>query len=150
MKYNIPSSFQMKSRGVLQLARKLTAEEKTGRQKKFEQFVEKARRETEREDSCSQMDHSETTVGDAMLQLFPDYVPLNNHLMRYEMANILKQHSKLTPASQLSVYNLYTGGEGQSEERMKGKTARKVSSAAQEFEESDDCEWQFSGLEFIL
>ena len=69
---------------------------------------------------------------------FPDYIPLRHHLMRCHQLNILRQHSDLTPAEELSVYNLYTGGEGQTEEQILGILRKQPTSTFLARDATDD------------
>ena len=58
------------------------------------------------------MRNGEAGFSDFMQEKFKEYVPLKHHMMTYERKNYMKQHSKLTPAAELSPFNCYTGGEG--------------------------------------
>lgn len=49
---------------------------------------------------------------------FPDYVRLNHHLARFQINNILKQHSEETPTSEKSAFNMFTGGERETEQLL--------------------------------
>ena len=82
---------------------------------------------------------AENRVGDWMQHRFGDeYVPLNYHLMRFQEANLMKQYSDLTPEEELSVFNLYLGGEGQTEERMSKIAPKKPSKKAKKQVASDE------------
>lgn len=90
-------------------------------------------------DRADEVAATEAKVGAFMSGKFPDYVPLQHHLMDYEVENILRQYSKTTAESELSVFNLYTGGEGQTEERMGKIEGRKVCEvAAPDIEEESE------------
>lgn len=112
----------------------------TEREEKHEQrlnYVMTCRRLCE-PPTLEEVREAEGRVGDFMQLQFPDYIPLRHHLMRFQQLNILKQHSDLTPAEELSVYNLYTGGEGQTEEQMLGILPKQPTSAALACEATDD------------
>ena len=82
---------------------------------------------------------AENRVGDWMEHRFGDeYVPLNYHLMRFQEANLMKQYSDLTPEEELSVFNLYFGGEGQTEERMSKIPPKKPSKKSKKQVGSDE------------
>lgn len=104
---------------------------------KQREFVYNCRRKVE-ELSREQIRESEERVAKFMAKRFKNkYIALRNHLMAFQEANIMRQHSKSTPASELSVYNLYTGGEGQTEEQMAAIAPRDVSKLAKEVEVED-------------
>ena len=104
---------------------------------KQREFVYNCRRKVE-ELSREQIRESEERVAKFMAKRFKNkYIALRNHLMAFQEANIMRQHSKSIPASELSVYNLYTGGEGQTEEQMAAIAPRDVSKLAKEVEVED-------------
>lgn len=99
-------------------------EEREAQQEQFREFMKAARREVEQDEivECFEMesaidDFTRTTVD-------KEYVPLRYHLMNYQKRNVLKEHSKLTPQNEKSIFNFYTGGEGQTEEQMRGIKTR--------------------------
>ena len=77
-----------------------------------------------------------------MKEKFTPYVPLRNNTFDYEKINVMRQYSKTTPEDILTKYNLYLGGEGQTEERFEKIPERDTSSVAKERDEvlDDDLE----------
>lgn len=114
--------------------KKKTLEERAQLEKKQREFVLECRRRVEKR-SRQQIRDSENRVGAYMGEKFPRYVHLKYHLLDYQKENLIKQHSKMTPEEELSVFNLYLGGENQTEEKFKKMEGRKASSAAKEREE---------------
>ena len=111
--------------------------EDPNKQEKQREFVYECRRKVE-ELSREQIRESEARVQKFMDKRFKKkYIPLRNHLMAYQEANIMRQHSKSTPASELSIYNFFTGGEGQTAEQMAAIAPRDVSKIAKEMEVED-------------
>ena len=109
---------------------------------KQRQFVYDCRRKVE-ELSREQIRESELRVQKFMSRRFSKkYIALNHHLMAYQEANIMRQHSKTTPASELSVYNFFTGGEGQTEEQMSAIAPRDVSKIADKEEDVEEAQWR--------
>ena len=90
-------------------------------------LVEKGRFEQTRD--------AENRLGEFMAYRFEEYIPLKHHLMMYQEHNIIKQYSELTPESELIVYNLYTEGQGHTEDRITRIPPRKSSSKAKKVEE---------------
>ena len=111
--------------------------EREGKQEARLQYVMQCRRLCEAP-SQEEVREAEGRVGDFMQIKFPTYIPLRYHLMEYQQRNIMKQHSDLTPGEELSIFNFYTGGEGQTEEQMLGIAAKKPTSAAVPREDTDD------------
>ena len=98
----------MEQRGLDSKPQKLTEEQK---QQRWKEVVDQAQEEVNNSTSDNnRVEQSEVVVDDFMRSEFEEYVPLEHHLMKYEMTNIIKQYSKTTPESELSVFNLYLGG----------------------------------------
>lgn len=108
---------------------KKTAEERENQRENFVQYVLQARRECE-EEELEQCRETENALEDHMKEKFGDeYVPMKHHLMNYQVKNLLKEHSKLTPQNEKSKFHFYLGGEGQTEDQISGIKKRKSSSA---------------------
>ena len=104
--------FQVVQRGLQKeedLAAATTVEERAAQREEFAEYMRKCRREVEDED-LEEVREVEGMVEDFMAARFKTYVPLKNHLMRYQMRNVVFEFSKETPASLKSKYNLYLGG----------------------------------------
>ena len=102
-------------------------------------FVNDCRRKVENL-TREQIRESEGRVERFMKRQFKRYIPLRHHLMGFQEANLIKQHSKTTPESELSIYNNYTGGDGQTLEQISAIAPRVVSKAADAEEEVEDME----------
>ena len=98
-------------------------------------FVMECRRKCEAP-TMKEVREAEARIGHFMELQFANYVPLRYHLMKFQENNIMRQHSELTPADELSIYNFFTRGDGQSEEQMLGIAPRAASSAAKAREDS--------------
>ena len=55
---------------------------------------------------------------EVMWKEFPNYIRLSHHLPRYQMRNIYKEYSEVTPEDEKSVWNLYTHGERDTEDLL--------------------------------
>ena len=80
---------------------------------------------------------AETKVGDFMQEKFRCYIPLKYHNFDFEKRNVMRQHSKMTKEEDLSKFNMYTGGQGQTEEKFEKIAERNASSAAPVEEDID-------------
>ena len=132
----------MKPREVTTKRKKLvTDEEKDEQLQEFRRYMSGARAVTEQV-SRHEMMEAETRIGDFMKEKFTSYVPLRNHTFDYEKINVMRQYSKTTPEDLLTKYNLYLGGEGQTEERFEKIPERDTSSVTKERDEvlNDDLE----------
>ena len=119
----------MESRKTKEPRKHLTDEEREARVEDYRRFMSGARAVVEQA-SKQEIEAAQERIGDFMAEQFPQYIPLKYHQFNYERRNVMKQYSKTTPAEQLSKYNLYTGGEGQTEEKFLEMAERKVSSVA--------------------
>ena len=81
---------------------------------------------------------AEGKVEDFMSVKFDSYIPLKHHNFNCERQNVMRQYSKMTPEDELSKFKLYTGGQGQTEEKFDQIEERKVSSAAPKVEDIED------------
>ena len=124
---------QMKDRGRQEPRKKLTDEERAAKIEDYKRFMSGARAVVE-QSSRQEIENAMQRVGDFMDETFKDYIPLRHHQFNFERRNIMKQYSKITPAEELSKYNLYTGGQGQTEEKFLEMQERKASSAAAKVE----------------
>ena len=120
---------QLKRRGLDEPRRRINLDMRKAREEAYHDFSLTAR-EGFLKLTTDQMRDTEEKIGLFMQEKFPEYVPLNHHLHKYQMRAIQRQHSKHTPKNQMSVYNLYTGGEGQTEKRMSEIRPRQVSKVA--------------------
>lgn len=112
--------------------------ERAQREEEFKQFSHDVREEFSADLTCDQMKDTQDKISAIMSDQFHEYVPLNNHLHRYQMRAMQKYFSKTTPKSELTIYNLYTGGEGQTEERMGKLKCRQASSIARDDSSSEE------------
>ena len=133
--------FQMKNRGVASKRKQVDEDKKDQRLQDFRRYMSAARAVTEQV-SLREMVEAEGRIGDFMKSKFESYIPLRHHTFDYEKDNVMRQYSKTTPEELLTKYNLYLGGEGQTEARFEKIPERDVSSVAQEREEllEDDLE----------
>ena len=99
----------------------------------------KCRRDVEKM-SKEELLEAENRIEDMMNDWFDTYIPLKYHLHTYQERNIMKQHSLLTPEAELSVFNLYTGGEGQTRQQMAGIAPRKESEAVKHVDSGSEDE----------
>ena len=126
----------MQDRGMKEPRKKLTYDEKRERLAEMRRYMSGARAATETM-TLNEIKAAEERVEAFMATKFKEYVPLANHLFNFQRRNVLKQHSKLTPADELSKFNLFVGGEGQTEERMSKMEERKPSSVAREVQDAE-------------
>lgn len=117
----LAGSFQMKERRVEEGRRgqPLSRFERAARDENYEEFVMECREIVARPAGMDQIRATETSIDDFMNDTIPEYVPLKYHNFRYEMRAQWREFSKETPNSEKSVYNLYVGGERQSDENVK-------------------------------
>ena len=130
---------QMKQRGTKQPRKVLTRMEKFNRDLKYVDFVD-AKREAMNSYDDEEMEKTSAKIDTTMKMMFSEYVPLKYHLQQYQITNLRKQYCKETPPSELSVYNLYLGGENQTEEKFNMMTKRQASSVAREMSDISDDE----------
>ena len=122
---------QLFQRGVTEAA-SLTGEERRAQGEEFASYMMECRRKCEAEE-IEEIAETENLLEGFMADRFRQYVPLDHHLMGYQMRNVLAEYSKETPAALKSKYNLYLGGEGQGRESM-SNVGERVSSRAREEE----------------
>ena len=130
-------NLQMKSRDVTEKRKQLMPHEKEERLEEFRRYMSGARAVTEQM-SLHEIMQAEGKIDDFMRDKFPSYLPLKNHNFDFERRNVMRQYSKMTPEDELSKFNLYTGGQGQTEEKFEKLEERKASSAAPVVEDIED------------
>ena len=128
---------QMKARDMKEPRKKLTQEQKKERLAEMKRYMSGARAVTEQM-TMQEIKEAEARVEAFMATQFTEYVPLKHHLFNFQARNVRKQHSKLTPQDELSKFNLYVGGEGQTEEKMSKYEERKASSVAREVRDVEE------------
>ena len=111
------------------MKKKTLITEREAKEEERVQYVMKCRRKCEAP-TMEEVREAEARIGHFMELQFANYVPLRYHLMKFQENNIMRQHSELTPAEELSVFNFFNGGERQTEEQMNGIAPRAASSAA--------------------
>ena len=111
-----------------EVKKRTKAKEREAKEEKRREYVMQCRRKVE-ELSQEEVREAENRIEDFMNDKFDEYIPLKYHLPLYQERNIMTQYSLLTPEAELSVYNLYTGGEEQLREQMAGIAPRKESKA---------------------
>jgi hypothetical protein len=110
---------------------KLTEEQRDERHKRYEERILQNVDATKKL-TAEQMAKSEAKIEKFIEERFTEYIPLKNHLQKWQMRNVLREHSRLTPASELSKYNLFTGGQGQTKEAMELIPGKSAGSCAKE------------------
>lgn len=127
----------MDKRGIKTTRKKKTQTERERRDEEGVKYVESCRKRVD-EDVASHAAVTEGQIGDLMRDQFPEYVRLKHHNFRWEINAQLAQYSKMTPSYELSVYNEYTGGEGQSKARMDKFEVRVEADVAEEDDQEDE------------
>ena len=122
-----------------QVKQRTKAEDREKKEEKRREFIMKCRRDVEKM-SQEEVLKAENRIEDMMNDWFDTYIPLKYHLHTYQERNIMKQHSLLTPEAELSVFNLYTGGEGQTRQQMAGIAPRKQSEAVKHVDSGSEDE----------
>ena len=90
------------------MKKKTLITEREAKEEERVQYVMECRRKCEAP-TMEEVREAEARIGHFMELQFANYVPLRYHLMKFQENNIMRQHSELTPAEELSVFNFFTG-----------------------------------------